>query len=76
MRTIDSSTLVNKPSNLAWWHSSWTGRLVLAALLVAAVAMVLLPNRASAQTTPTITDYCKETAPPVPMRHRSIQPPM
>ena len=52
MRTIDSSISVLKPSNIAWWHSSWTGRFILAALLIAAVAFVLTPGRTSAQTTP------------------------
>ena len=44
MRTIDSSILVIKPSNFAWWHSSWTGRFVLAALLIAAAAFALMPD--------------------------------
>ena len=48
MRTIDPVTLVIKPSNIAWWHSSWTGRFVLAALFVAAAAFALMPDRASA----------------------------
>ena len=51
MRTIDSSISVLKPSNIAWWHTSWTGRFILAALLIAAVAFVLTPGRTSAQTT-------------------------
>ena len=51
MRTIDSSILVLKPSNFAWWHRSWTGRFVLAALLIAAAAFALMPDRTSAQTT-------------------------
>ena len=63
MRTIDSSTSVINPSKLAWWHSSWTGRFVLAALLIAAAAMVLMPDRTSAQATVGITDYCKANAP-------------
>ena len=45
MRTIDSSILVLKPSNFAWWHRSWTGRFVLAALLIAAAAFALMPDR-------------------------------
>ena len=49
MRTIDSSISVLKPSNIAWWHTSWTGRLILVALLIAAVAFVLTPGRTSAQ---------------------------
>ena len=52
MRTIDSSISVLKPSNIAWWHTSWTGRFILAALLIAAVAFVLTPGRTSAQATP------------------------
>ena len=52
MRTIDSSISVLKPSNIAWWHTSWTGRFILAALLIAAAAFVLTPGRTSAQTTP------------------------
>ena len=51
MRTIDSSISVLKPSNIAWWHTSWTGRFILAALLIAAVAFVLTPGRTSAQAT-------------------------
>ena len=51
MRTIDSSISVLKPSNIAWWHTSWTGRFILAALLIAAAAFVLTPGRTSAQTT-------------------------
>ena len=49
MRTIDSSISVLKPSNIAWWHTSWTGRFILAALLIAAAAFVLTPGRTSAQ---------------------------
>ena len=49
MRTIDSSISVLKPSNFAWWHRSWTGRFVLAALLIAAAAFALMPDRTSAQ---------------------------
>ena len=49
MRTIDSSILVLKPSNFAWWHRSWTGRFVLAALLIAAAAFALMPDRTAAQ---------------------------
>ena len=52
MRTIDSSISVLKPSNIAWWHTSWTGRFILAALLIAAAAFVLTPGRTSAQATP------------------------
>ena len=52
MRTIDSSISVLKPSNIAWWHTSWTGRFILAALLIAAAAFVLTPGRTSAQTRP------------------------
>ena len=48
MRTIDSSISVLKPSNFAWWHRSWTGRFVLAALLIAAAAFALMPDRTSA----------------------------
>ena len=61
MRTIDSSILVIKPSNLAWWHRSWTGRFVLAALLIAAAAFALMPDRTSAHhvTGTSIADHCK-----------------
>ena len=52
MRTIDSSISVLKPSNIAWWHTSWTGRFILAALLIAAAAFVLTPGRTSAQAPP------------------------
>ena len=54
MRTIDSSISVLKPSNIAWWHTSWTGRFILAALLIAAAAFVLTPGRTSAQATLTL----------------------
>ena len=63
MRTIDSSISVIKPSTFAWWHSSWTGRFVLAALLVAAAAFALMPDRASALTESEITDACTENDP-------------
>ena len=55
MRTIDSSISVLKPSNIAWWHTSWTGRFILAALLIAAAAFVLTPGRTSAQDLPSTT---------------------
>ena len=61
MRTIDSSISVLKPSNIAWWHTSWTGRFILAALLIAAVAFVLTPGRTSAQTTPLDPDVVCQT---------------
>ena len=38
------------------WRSSWTGRLILAALLFAASALALMPDRTSAHHTPD-TDY-------------------
>ena len=60
MRTIDSSISVLKPSNIAWWHTSWTGRFILAALLIAAVAFVLTPGRTSAQAQGLVPgDVCK-----------------
>ena len=61
MRTIDSSILVLKPSNFAWWHRSWTGRFVLAALLIAAAAFALMPDRTSAHQSvgDTIEVHCK-----------------
>ena len=64
MRTIDSSISVLKPSNIAWWHTSWTGRFILAALLIAAVAFVLTPGRTSAQTPPPLeaNDICRDEA--------------
>ena len=61
MRTIDSSISVLKPSNIAWWHTSWTGRFILAALLIAAVAFVLTPGRTSAQATPPRWTDCRST---------------
>ena len=61
MRTIDSSISVLKPSNIAWWHTSWTGRFILAALLIAAAAFVLTPGRTSAQT-PTLQMRCEAAA--------------
>ena len=64
MRTIDSSISVLKPSNIAWWHTSWTGRFILAALLIAAAAFVLTPGRTSAQGTQGLVpgDVCKSDA--------------
>ena len=60
MRTIDSSISVLKPSNIAWWHTSWTGRFILAALLIAAAAFVLTPGRTSAQAQGLVPgDVCK-----------------
>ena len=61
MRTIDSSILVLKPSNFAWWHRSWTGRFVLAALLIAAAAFALMPDRTSAHQSvgDSIAEHCK-----------------
>ena len=61
MRTIDSSISVLKPSNIAWWHTSWTGRFILAALLIAAAAFVLTPGRTSAQAT-TLQTRCETAA--------------
>ena len=62
MRTIDSSISVLKPSNFAWWHSSWTGRFVLAALLMAAAAFALMPDRTSAHHAPdtNYATHCQE----------------
>ena len=62
MRTIDSSISVLKPSNIAWWHTSWTGRFILAALLIAAAAFVLTPGRTSAQNAADPTAVCKSEA--------------
>ena len=64
MRTIDSPISVLKPSNIAWWHTSWTGRFILAALLIAAAAFVLTPGRTSAQTPPPLeaNDICRDQA--------------
>ena len=62
MRTIDSSISVIKPSNFAWWHRSWTGRFVLAALLIAAAAFALMPDRTSAQDVVNPTEVCKDSA--------------
>ena len=61
MRTIDSVTSVIKPSNFAWWHRSWTGRFVLAALLIAAAAFALMPDRTAAHQSvgDSIEDHCK-----------------
>ena len=62
MRTIDSSISVLKPSNIAWWHTSWTGRFILAALLISAAAFVLTPGRTSAQNAADPMAVCKSEA--------------
>jgi hypothetical protein len=51
MRNVNSHFSVVAPAGLAWWRSSWTGRIILAALLIAASAIALMPDRTSAHHT-------------------------
>ena len=51
MRNGNSHISVVALSGLSWWRSSWNGRLILAALLIAASALALMPDRTSAHHT-------------------------
>ena len=51
MRNVNSHFSVVAPAGLAWWRSSWTGRIILVALLIAASAIALMPDRTSAHHT-------------------------
>ena len=63
MRTTDTSALTFNAFRPAGRRGSWTMRLVLAALLIAAAAaFALLPNSAGAQQTLGPADYCKSNA--------------
>ena len=61
MRNVNSHFSVVAPAGLAWWRSSWTGRLILVALLIAASALALMPDRTSAHHTPdtTYATHCR-----------------
>ena len=62
MRNVNSRFSVVAPAGLAWWRSSWTGRLILVALLIAASALALMPDRTSAHHTPdtTYASHCRD----------------
>ena len=56
MRASYSSPALSRRSGPAWQHSGWSGRLIFAALLVAAAVLALMPDRTSAHHAPD-TDY-------------------
>ena len=61
MRNVNShSSVVALPAQ-SQWRSSWTGRIILAALLIAASAIALMPDRTSAHHTPdtTYATHCR-----------------
>ena len=62
MRNVNSHFSVVAPAGLAWWRSSWTGRLILVALLIATSALALMPDRTSAHHTPdtTYASHCRD----------------
>ena len=55
MRNGNSHISVVALSAQSSWRSSWTGRIILAALLIAASALALMPDRTSAHHTPNTT---------------------
>ena len=55
MRNVNSRFSVVALSAQSQWRSSWTGRLILVALLIAASALALMPDRTSAHHTPDTT---------------------
>ena len=64
MRNVNSHFSVVALSGLAWWRSSWTGRIILAALLIAASALALMPDRTSAHhtTETTYATHCSSSS--------------
>ena len=56
MRNVNSHSSVVALSAQSQWRSSWTGRIILVALLIAASALALMPDRTSAHHT-TETTY-------------------
>ena len=62
MRNGNSHISVVALSGLSWWRSSWNGRLILAALLIAASALALMPDRTSAHHTAdtTYATHCQQ----------------
>ena len=69
MRNGNSHISVVALSAHSPWRSSWIGRIILAALLIAVSALALMPDRTSAHHTPNTTyeTHCRsnaETAPP------------
>ena len=63
MRNVNSSFSVVALSAQSQWRSSWTGRIILVALLIAASALALMPDRTSAHHTAdtTYTTHCRST---------------
>ena len=61
MRNVNSHSSVVAPAAQSQWRSSWTGRIILAALLIAASAIALMPDRTSAHHTPdtTYATHCR-----------------
>ena len=55
MRNGNSHISVVALSAHSPWRSSWIGRIILAALLIAASALALMPDRTSAHHTPDTT---------------------
>ena len=55
MRNGNSHISVVALSAHSPWHSSWIGRIILAALLIAVSALALMPDRTSAHHTPNTT---------------------
>ena len=68
MRNVNSRISVVALSAQSQWRSSWTGRIILTALLVAASALALMPDRTSAHHTAdtTYTTHCRSNAEPAP----------
>ena len=64
MRNVNSHFSVVAPAGLAWWRSSWTGRLILVALLIATSALALMPDRTSAHHTTgtTYATHCRSAS--------------
>ena len=69
MRNVNSHFSVVAPAGLAWWRSSWTGRIILVALLIAASAIALMPDRTSAHHTTgtTYATHCRIVTSPEPL---------
>ena len=64
MRNVNSHSSVVALSAQSQWRSSWTGRIILAALLIAASAIALMPDRTSAHHTTgtTYQTHCRSSS--------------
>ena len=64
MRNVNSHSSVVALSAQSQWRSSWTGRIILAALLIAASAIALMPDRTSAHHTTgtTYATHCRSAS--------------